>query len=161
MMFTGASFFTPPCSSPGTAFAPPPTCWETPWEPALLNTCRDMNWRTGMSKWVTQWLKRMKWRNRISWFPRKAKLKNPWTVRPRCRLTQRNASLSTRCLKTIIQCLHLITTHSRQKPLTSLLPALTGLGSIHPKSREDFAVAKMYSFHPSLEIFKSSRVSLI
>ena len=84
-MFTGASFFTPPCSSPGTAFAPPPTCWETPWEPALLNTCRDMNWRTGMSKWVTQWLKRMKWRNHISWFPRKAKLKNPWTVRPRCR----------------------------------------------------------------------------
>lgn len=117
VMFTGASLFLPPLPSPGTVFVPPPTCWETPWEPALLNTCHDMNWRTGTSKWVTQWLKRMKWRNHISWLPRKAKLRNPLTVRPRCRLTQRNASLSTRCLKTIIQCFHLISTHSLQSAL--------------------------------------------
>lgn len=48
------------------------------------------------------------------------------------------------------------------EPLTSLfLLALVGFGSMRPKTRGGFAAAKTYSFHPTLESFKSFHLSLI
>lgn len=48
------------------------------------------------------------------------------------------------------------------KPPTSLfLSTLIGLGRIHPKTREDFAVAQMCSSHPTFEMFPSCHASLI
>jgi len=42
-------------------------------------------------------------------------------------------------LQTIVKCFHLLQLILSRKPLTSLfLRTLIGLGSIHPKAREDF-----------------------